>query len=124
MKAPSVEDGARKCCFQNNERLSEHSPSTASRQISRLHAPPRPIRRLSAIAAGIIGDLRFRRKAEQFHSRGPRVVAEFLAELGSERSLTTLINQKLDRYTAISDEALDAAGTRDFPPVPLHGVRR
>ncbi len=81
-------------------------------------------RLLGPIAAEIVGDLAFRRKVERLHSKGPRVVGEFLAELGADRLIATIIDQMLDRYLGLGDEALDATGARDFPPVPIPGVRR
>ncbi len=82
---------------------------------------PSPGRRLPGpIAAEIVADLRFRRRVRKLHERGPRIVAEFLDELGGERLITTVIDQMLDRYLALSDRALGAAGGRDFPPLPIH----
>ncbi len=76
------------------------------------------------LCVAIVADLRYHRKVERLHSKGPRVVAEFLAELGADRLIATIIDQMLDRYLALPDEALDATGARDFPPVPNHGMRR
>ena len=84
---------------------------------------PEP-RLLGPIAAEIVADLTFRRRVTRLHERGPRVVAEFLAELGADRLITTIIDQMLDRYLGLADEALDATGARDFPPQPFHEVRR
>ena len=47
-----------------------------------------------------------------------------LAELGADRLIATIIDQMLDRYLGLPDEAVDATGARDFPLVPIHGVRR
>ena len=55
--------------------------------------------------------------------RGPRVLGEMLAELGAERSIMTIIYQKLDTYTEIEPEALEATGGNDFWSVPIHGVK-
>ncbi len=81
-------------------------------------------RLLGPIAAEIVADLTFRRRVTRLHERGPRVVAEFLAELGAECLMATVIDEMLNRYLALADEALDATGARDFPPVPIPGVRR
>ena len=70
-----------------------------------------------------IADLRFRRQVKRLHARGPRVVAELLAELGAERGIQTIIDEKVDRYASINDAALDAIGGREFPPIPLHAVK-
>ncbi len=68
-------------------------------------------------------DVRFRRKVRRLLGRGDRLIVEMLAELGAERLIATIIDQMLDRYLALADEALDATGARDFPPAPIHGVR-
>ena len=74
-------------------------------------------------AAEIIQDLAFRRKVQRLHAKGPRLVAELLSEIGAERSLTSLIKAKIEKYVDIDDApALDATGGRDFPPDPLHEV--
>ena len=80
-------------------------------------------RPVGAIAAEIIQDLAFRRKVQRLHAKGPRLVAELLSEIGAERSLTSLIEAKIEKYVDIDDAlALDAIGGRDFPPDPLHEV--
>ena len=81
-----------------------------------------PFRQVGAIDAGIVSDLRFRRQVSQLHERGPRVLAEFLGELGAEHLMATIIDQVLDRYLVLTDEALDATGAHAFPPASLHGV--
>ena len=42
----------------------------------------------------------------------------------TSRGIGTIIDQMLDRYLALPDEVVDATGARDFPLVPIHGVRR
>ncbi len=69
-------------------------------------------------------DVRFRRKVRRLLGRGDRLIVEMLAELGAERLIGTIIDQMVDRYLALSDEALGVTGARDFPPVPIHRVRR
>ncbi len=69
-------------------------------------------------------DVRFRRKVRRLLGRGDRLIVEMLAELGADRLIATIIDQMLDRYLALPDEALDATGAHDFPPVTIHGVRR
>jgi hypothetical protein len=69
-----------------------------------------------------IADLRFRRQVERLYAKGPRVVGELLAELGAERSIQTIIDDKVAKYAALDDVMLDAVGGRDFPPLPLHEV--
>lgn len=70
-----------------------------------------------------IADFKFRRDVERLCLKGPRVVGELLAEIGAERSITTILEAKLSRYTAIDDMALSMAGGDRFPPPPLHRVR-
>lgn len=43
---------------------------------------------------------------------------------GAERSIQTVIDQKLDTYAGIDPEAIAAAGGSRVPPVPLHEVPR
>ena len=82
-----------------------------------------PFRSVGAIAAEIVQDLTFRRKVTRLVAKGERVIGEMLAELAADRNLGTVIDQLLDRYLAIPDEALDIANGRDFPPAPLHEVQ-
>lgn len=76
----------------------------------------------NAIAAGLAADVKFGRAVERLYRKGPRVIAELLAELGAERSITTIIENKLDRFGEIDDEALRATGGDRFSPTPLHEV--
>ena len=75
-------------------------------------------------AAEVVADLRRRRKVQRLHRQGPRVLGELLAEIGAERGIATIIDKKLDTYTEIEPEALEAAGGDVFPPVPIHEVRK
>ncbi len=68
-----------------------------------------PFRSIGAIAAEVVADLRRRRKVQQFYRLGDSVLGEFLAELGAERGITSIIDQKLDTYNEIEPEVLDAA---------------
>ena len=74
------------------------------------------------VAAEVVADLRFRRRVERLHRLGPRAVAELLAEIGAERSITTIVDQKLATYVDLDIEALEAAGGDTFWPVPLRGI--
>ena len=74
-------------------------------------------------AATMVADVIFRRQVEQLYRRGPRLIAELFAELAVECGLGTIIHQKLVRYLDLPDDALDAAGGRQLPPLPLHEVR-
>ena len=67
-------------------------------------------------------DLRFHRRVQRLHRLGDRVLGEFLAELGAERGITTIIDQKLERYAGLEPEALEATGGDRFWPAPLREV--
>ena len=82
------------------------------------------MKRVGPIAAVIVADIRFRRKIERLHQRGPRAVLEVLAEIGAERSIMTTIDQVLDQHLDVSDQVLEAVGGDRLPPVPIHEVRR
>ena len=75
-------------------------------------------------ASEIAADVRFRRQVERFHACGSRFLTELLAEIDAERSIQTIIEQKLATYLSVSDEALDMTGGWHFPPIPIHEVRR
>ena len=81
------------------------------------------LRSIGAIAAEVVADMRFRRRIQQLHGLGDRVLGEFLAEIGAERSIMTLIDQKLDAYTELEPEALEVASGDRFWPSPLSEVR-
>ena len=76
---------------------------------------------LATIEAGV--DLRFRRQVERVHALGPRVTAELLAEIGAERNITTIIEQKIEKYAVLDIDALELAGGDQFPALPIHAVR-
>jgi hypothetical protein len=57
---------------------------------------------------------RFGRLCDQLHRRGPRVLREFLAALGAERMITTIIEQKLQRYRHLSPDLLRALMVDDI----------
>ena len=80
------------------------------------------LRPIGEVAAEVVADLRFRRQVIRLHRQSPRAVGEFLAGLGAERDIATIIDQKLDAYAEIEPEVLQAAGGDDFWPAPIHGV--
>ncbi len=80
------------------------------------------LRPIGPIAAEVVADLRFRRQVQQVHRLGDRVLGEFLAEIGAERGIQTVIDRKLDTFAAIDPEALEVTGGDDFWQPPLHGV--
>ncbi len=81
---------------------------------------PFPIDR---IAAEVVADPQFRRRVQQVHRLGDRVFGELLAEIGAERGIQTIIDQKLERYAELEPETLEIAGGDDFWSVPIHGVK-
>ena len=81
-------------------------------------------RPIGAIAAEIVSDLRFCRQVQRLHQQGPRVLAELLAEITAERGIRVLVERKIDKYTEIEPEVLQAAGGDEFWPAPVHGVDR
>ncbi len=83
-----------------------------------------PFRPIGSVAAEIVADLKFRCQVLHLHRLGPRAVGELLAELGAERSIQTVIDQKLDTYAGLDPEAIEATGGDDFWPPPLHEVPR
>ncbi len=80
------------------------------------------LRSIGAIAAEVVAGMKFRRQVLCLHRLGPRVVGELLAEIGAERSITTIIDRKLDTYAGLDPEALEVTGGSDFWQPPLHGV--
>jgi len=91
---------------------------------NRFRHPPQldPWHPIGQIAAEVVADMKFRRQVLRLHRLGPRVTAELLAEIGAERSITTIIDQKLKKYASLDPEALEATGGDDFWPVRLHKV--
>ncbi len=77
---------------------------------------------IGQIAAEVVANMRFRHQVLRLHHLGPRVVGELLAEIGAERSIMTLIDQKIDTYAQLKPETLEVAGGDDFWQPPLHGV--
>ncbi len=71
----------------------------------------------------IIADLRRQRHVRQLYHLGPRALDALLVEIGSERSIMTLIERKIERYAGLEPEALEVAGGNEFSPPPIHVVR-
>ena len=78
------------------------------------------LRPIGQIAAEVVADMRFRHQVLRLHRLGPRVTAELLAEIGAERSITTIVDQKLATYAEIEPAAFDAVG--EFWPAPLYEI--
>ena len=79
-------------------------------------------RPIGQVAAEIVADLRFRRQVEHLHCLGARAVGELLAEIGAQRNIRTVIDQKLSAYAEIEPEVLEVTGGDDFWQPPLHEV--
>ena len=77
---------------------------------------------IGAVTARVVQDIEFRRKIQRLHAKGPRLIAELLAELAASYSLGTVIDRSLDRYLALDDTVLDITNGRELPPIPLHEV--
>ncbi len=92
-----------------------------------MRRPPYPpkcgrLRSIGAIAAVVVADLSFLRDVQLVHRLGDRVFGELLAELGAERGIQTIIDQKLKKYASLDPEALEATGGDGFWPVPVRKV--
>ncbi len=81
---------------------------------------PFPIDR---IAAEVVANLQFRRRVQQVHRLGDRVFGELLAELGAERGIQTVIDQKLAIFAELDTEVIKAVEAAVFWPAPLHELR-
>jgi hypothetical protein len=62
-----------------------------------------------------VADLRFQSDVEALHRLGPRAIHAMLIEIGTERSIGTLIARKVARYASIDPAALSYAGGDRFP---------
>ncbi len=80
------------------------------------------LRPIGEVAAEVVADLQFRRQVQRLHGLGDRILGEFLAEIGAERSIQTVIDQKLDTYAELEPETLEVTGGGDFWPAPLREV--
>ena len=78
---------------------------------------------IGRIATEIVSDMRFRREVKRLHRLGPRVLAELLAELAAERNIRVLVERKIDKYTELDPEVLEAAGGAGFWPFPVREAR-
>jgi hypothetical protein len=79
----------------------------------------------TAARSADLAELRFARLVERFHRLGARTHCEFLRELGAERLIRHVIEQKLERYLERLDpEVLRALGADQFPTTPIHLVHQ
>ena len=104
------------------ERDPARNPNFARRWTEPL--PCEGFKTIGEMSAKIVAHLPFQRKITRLHSLGARALGEFLAELGAERSITTIIDQKIDTYIELDPETLRATGGDRFPPMPPHVVPR
>ena len=81
--------------------------------------PPRPT---TLVTIDVIADLRRQRHIRKHHRLGPRVLDELLVEIGVERSITTVIERKVEAYAELEREIFEAAGSDEFWQPPLHEV--
>ena len=79
-------------------------------------------RHIGSLTADLVANPRFRRQVEHLHRLGPRAVGELLAEIGAERGIRTIIDRKLDQYSRLEPDSINAAGGDRFPAVPVHLV--
>ena len=77
-----------------------------------------------AACATVVADPHYRRRIEHLHEQGARSVGELLAEIAIVHGLEADISERLARFAAISDDALDVTDGRCFPPDPIYEVSR
>ncbi len=81
-----------------------------------------PFRSIGEVAAEVVADIKFRRHVRQVHRLGDRVFGELLAELGAERGIQTIIDEKLKKYASLDPKALEVTGGNDFWQPPLREI--
>jgi hypothetical protein len=65
-----------------------------------------------------IHDPNYRRNVTRLHAMGPRVLGEFLAELGAGSYRMTDIESALERYSRLDPDIVRGLGGNRFPPRP------
>ena len=80
-------------------------------------------RSIGAVAVEVVADLRYRRQVIRLHNQGPRILAEFLAEIAAERSIGIIIDRKIDRYADLDPAVIEAAIGDKFWPIPIREVQ-
>ncbi len=87
--------------------------------------PPLSTSSTTVVTADAVADLRRQRHVRKLHRLGPRALDALLVEIGSERSITTIIERKIEKYAGLDVNALELAGGGDrFPAQPIHEVPR
>ena len=69
-----------------------------------------------------VRDLRFRRNVEKLHRLGPRVLHEYLVEVGVQRSIRTFLEDRIVDYAILDKWALGELGGDKLSPLPLREV--
>ncbi len=69
-----------------------------------------------------VRDLRFRRNVEKLHRLGPRVLHEYLLEVGAQRGIRTHLEARIGDYAALDTRTLAELGGDRFAPLPLREV--
>ena len=69
-------------------------------------------------------DIRFRRAVERLHKAGPRVLHEFLVQVGAERSIRTFLEDRIGSFASLDLDILAALTGDRMPPAPIHRVRQ
>jgi hypothetical protein len=67
---------------------------------------------------GMIDSPEYRHNVGRLHALGPRVLAEFLAELGADSYRMTDIERRLERYARLDPGIVRGLGGNRFPPRP------
>ena len=88
--------------------------------------PPKSgsLRPIGAIAAEIVADMKFRRQVIRLRQQGDRALCEAFAHLGAKHGIQTSIEQTVEHFADLDFEAIQATGGNDFPPIPIHEVRK
>ena len=112
--------------MNGHEYAAKRNPALNGQFRRRWIEPPRceGVYDTNALAAETVANRRFQRQVAHVHSLGVRVVGELLAEIGAERGIRTLIDQKLAIYAELSPEVIEAVEGAGFWPAPLHELRR
>jgi hypothetical protein len=79
---------------------------------------------MTTVPTSAINELNFRRRTQHLWRCGPRAVAELLAEIGAERNIGTIIDEKLARYSMLDPSTVKALGADRLPRPVLHLVDR
>ncbi len=69
-----------------------------------------------------LADFRLARDVERILALGPRPITELLIEIGEQRLCRTYLEQRVQKYSQINPEHLEALGGDRFPRPPLWEV--